>query len=160
MIVYRIFLWVHVISAACWILAFLTSLFYAFKVSGAAKTGEEKKFMQSERKATSIGAHVGSVGILISGPILSSISGGPQWGWFPFHQFTWLAIKQIVFIVILILVAFSVKKSLSFKKQIRGEGSDMVSKQARKKWKSAYLISLAVYILVVFNAYLGSAKPF
>jgi hypothetical protein len=53
-----------------------------------------------------------------------------------------------------------VKTSTAFKRQIRGENSEKVSKQARQKWKRTYMISLAVYLLVVLNTYLGSSKPF
>jgi hypothetical protein len=49
---------------------------------------------------------------------------------------------------------------MSFRRQIKGEGSDKISKQAREKWKSAYVISLSVYLLVVLNTILGSMKPF
>jgi uncharacterized membrane protein len=158
MLAYNIFKGIHILSAIVWLLAFLISLFWAVRALYASKTTREKQFMLRERKMTSIGAHFGAVGILITGSIISSI--GPAWGWFPFHTFTWLAVKQLVFIAILILVFFSVKKSNAFKKQIRGENSEKVSKQARQKWKRAYIISLAVYLLVVLNTYLGSAKPF
>jgi uncharacterized membrane protein len=158
MLAYHIFLGIHILSAITWLLAFLISLFWAIRAVNASKTPQEKQFMLRERKMTSIGAHFGAVGILITGSIISSI--GPAWGWFPFHMFTWLAVKQLVFIAILILVGISVKTSTSFKKQIRGENSEKVSKQARQKWKRTYMISLAVYLLVVLNTYLGSAKPF
>jgi uncharacterized membrane protein len=158
MLAYHIFLGIHILSAIAWLLAFLISLFWAFRVLRTPQTAQEKQFMLSERKITSIGAHFGAVGILITGSVISSI--GPAWGWFPFHIFTWLAVKQLVFIAILILVAFSVKTSTAFKKQIRGENSEIVSKQARQKWKRTYMISIAVYLLVVLNTYLGSAKPF
>jgi uncharacterized membrane protein len=158
MITYHIFLGIHILSAIAWLIAFVLSLFWAFRSWRSAGTDQEKHFMKRERRITSFGAHVGAVGILITGSIISSI--GPSWGWFPFHLFTWLAVKQLVFIAILILVYFSVRKSMSFRRQIKGEGSDKISKQAREKWKTAYGISLAVYLLVVLNTILGSTKPF
>jgi hypothetical protein len=158
MLIYNIFLGIHILSAITWLITFVLSLFWAFWVWRNAKNDREKGFMQRERKITSIGAHFGATGILISGAIISSI--GVHWGWFPFHRFTWLAVKQLVFIAILILVGISVKRSVVFKKQIKGEGSKMISKQARQKWRKAYIISLAVYLLVVLNTILGSMKPF
>jgi uncharacterized membrane protein len=158
MIIYHIFVGLHIIFAATWLVTFILSLFWVFRVWQAAKTPQEKIFMQRERKITNIGAHFGGVGILITGPVISSI--GIKWGGFPFHLYPWLAVKQIAFIIILILVFFSAKKGIAFKKQIRGEGSEMISKQAREKWWSAYAISLTVYLLVVLNTVLGSVKPF
>jgi uncharacterized membrane protein len=104
MLVYNIFHGIHIISAIAWLVAFVLSLFWAFKVWTSTGTDLEKKFMKRERRITSIGAHVGATGILITGAIISST--GPSWGWFPFHLFTWLAVKQLVFIAILVLVYF------------------------------------------------------
>src|SRR5699024_8996437 len=100
MFTYNVFLGIHILAAIVWLITFVLSLFWAFRVWQKSKTAQEKQFMLRERKITSIGAHAGATGILISGSIISSV--GIRWGWFPFHQFTWLAVKQLVFIAILI----------------------------------------------------------
>jgi uncharacterized membrane protein len=156
---YNIFYWLHIISYFSWLAAFAASLFLAFKAGRAFKSPGEKKFIKWERKVTSIGAHLGAAGILISGWVMSVIPGGPQWGWFNIPLYNWLAIKQLLFIIILILVGFSIAKSISFKKQISHDEGDLVSDQARQKWKSAYTISLVIYFLVAINTWLGLAKP-
>ena len=115
--------------------------------------------MKLERKSASIGAHLGSVGILISGSVMAVVPGGPQWGWFNIPLYNWLAIKQLLFIIILILVGFSIKKSMAFKKMVEEDVGNLVSDQARKKWKSAYTLSLVIYFLVAINTWLGIAKP-
>lgn len=157
---YQVFYWIHVISYISWLAAFIGSVFLAYKVGKAFETADEKRFMKLERKVTSIGAHLGAIGILISGGAMASIPGGPQWGWFNFSVYPWLGTKQVIFIIILVLVFFSIKRSVSFKKQLRGEGSELISKDARKKWKRAYNMSVAVYLLVVVNTILGLTKPF
>lgn len=113
--------------------------------------------MRLERLITSIGAHVGALGILISGSFMSLMPSGPQWGWFDVVLYPWLALKQILFIVILILVGFSIKRSLKFKKKLRRE--EVPSKETSKQWRRAYRMSMIVYILVVINTFLGLAKP-
>lgn len=113
--------------------------------------------MRLERRSTSIGAHVGAFGILISGAALVSIPSGPQWGWLNFQLYPWLVIKQILFLVILVLVGFSIKCSLAFKRELKLE-KEVLSSATSRKWKSAYRLSMAVYFLVVINTILGFSK--
>lgn len=157
---YQVFYWIHIVSYIAWLAAFVGSMFFAWKVGKAFQTPAEKKFMKFERLATSIGAHLGALGILISGGALASIPSGPQWGWFNFEQYAWLGVKQVLFLIILILVGFSIKRSRAYKKQVRSEESDRISQEARSKWNNAYKMSLVVYILVLVNTLLGLAKPF
>lgn len=157
---YNIFYWVHIVSYISWLLAFAGSLFFAWKAGKAFQTDSESKFMKLERKSTSIGAHLGALGILISGGAMASIPSGPQWGWFNFELHSWLAIKQAIFFIILILVGFSIKRSVAFKKELKAEDGERVGDDTRKKWRKAYNMSLIVYTLVVVNTLLGLFKPF
>lgn len=157
---YNIFYWIHIVSYISWLAAFVASMFLAYKVGKAYQTPDEKRYMKLERKATSIGAHIGALGILISGGAMASMPGGPEWGWFNTELYTWLAVKQAIFFLILILVGFSIKRSINFKKAVRSSGGDRISGDERAKWKKAFSLSLVVYLLVVVNTYLGLAKPF
>ncbi len=157
---YEIFYWIHIVSYISWLAAFVLSMFFAWKVGRAYQTDNEKKFMRSERLATSIGAHLGALGILISGGAMASIPAGPKWGWFNFGDFAWLGVKQVLFLLILVLVGFSIKRSVAFKKQLRNEEGDIPGPEARSRWNGAYRLSLVVYLLVLVNTLLGLAKPF
>lgn len=157
---YQIFYWIHIVSYILWLIAFVGSMFFAWKVGKAYQSADEKKFMKFERLSTSIGAHLGALGILISGGAMASIPSGPKWGWFNFEQFAWLGVKQVLFLLILVLVGFSIKRSVAYKKQVRDEEGGQISPEARMKWSSAYKMSLIVYILVLVNTLLGLAKPF
>ena len=155
---YEVFYWIHIVSYIAWLLAFVGSLFYGAKVQAEEDAVQKRKFMRAERFTTSIGAHVGALGILISGGALASIPSGPQWGWFSFQLYPWLALKQLIFVVILVLVGFSIKRSVAFKKRMRQE-EDVLSSETSDKWSKAYRMSLAVYLLVVVNTILGLWKP-
>jgi uncharacterized membrane protein len=156
---YQIFYWVHIVSYISWLVAFAGSLFYASKVRSEDDAVKKRKFMRSERLSTSIGAHIGALGILISGGAMASIPSGPQWGWFSFQAHSWLAVKQVIFIIILVLVGLSIKRSVAFKKQLKQEDG-VLSTNTSEKWASAYRMSLIVYILVVINTFLGLTKIF
>lgn len=157
---YQIFLWIHTISYISWLVAFAVSVFFAVKVRNEQDAVQKRKYMRSERLATSIGAHVGAVGILISGPAMVSLPGGQQWGWFDFQMHGWLAVKQIIFIVILIFVGLSIKRSVAFKKRLKQEDDNVLSTETSQKWEKAYRFSLIVYLLVVVNTFLGLVRPF
>lgn len=157
---YEVFYWIHIVSYISWLAAFVASMFFAWKVGKAYQTEKEKKFMKFERLATSIGAHLGALGILISGGAMASVPSGPKWGWFNFEQFAWLGVKQVLFLIILVLVGLSIKKSVAYKKQVRSEDSPNISPEARGKWNSAYKMSLIIYLMVLLNTLLGLAKPF
>jgi len=156
---YTIFYWIHIISYITWLLAFVGSLFFAWKAGKAYQTGQELTYMRFERKSTSLGAHIGALGILISGGALASIPSGPGWGWFDFEQHAWLGVKQVLFLLILVLVGFSIKRSIAFKKHLRNREDDTLDVSGREKWKKAYTLSMVVYSLVVLNTILGLFKP-
>ena len=157
--IYNIFYWLHIVSYISWLVAFAASLIFAFKAGRAVKSSRELVFIKWERKASSMGAHFGATGIIISGWVMSVVPGGPQWGWFNIPLYNWLALKQLLFIIILILVGFSIKKSISLKNKLKESGGELVSDQTRNQWKSAYTISLVIYIFVAINTWLGIAKP-
>src|SRR5699024_542171 len=155
---YQIFKWVHIISYICWLIAFAGSLWMAAKVREAGRADRKHKFMHWERRITNIGAHIGAMGILISGSAMAWLPAGPQWGWFNFRLYPWLGVKQVLFVIILFLVAWSIKKSKSFKETLKTEGR--IGPEISAQWSAAYRLSLLIYMLVVINTFLGFSKPF
>lgn len=153
---YDLFYWLHIISYLCWLLAFAGSLFYGFKIWQENNPRLQQNFMRFERLMTSIGAHIGALGILISGVALASM--GPyNWGWFRIQLYPWLAVKQLLFAIILILVGFSIRRSVNFKKKLQNE--KVTDGNKAESWRSAYRMSLMIYLLVVVNTILGLTKP-
>lgn len=158
---YTIFYWIHVVSYIAWLLAFVVSLFLLFRVRKGGPAGKVKRLMRSERLTTSIGAHLGVLGILISGGAMASMPGGPQWGWFSFESPNiWLAVKQALFFVILILVGFSIRQSRAFKNRLSAEPEGELGEDTVSQWTRAYRLSFVVYMLVLINTVLGLTEPF
>lgn len=157
---YDTFLDIHIFSYLIWLLAFAGSLYYYFRIVKSADAAYQRTLIVRERKLTSMGAHIGVVGILISGGAMVSLPSGPQWGWFPFEAYPWLAIKQVIFCVILVIVfGISIPVGVKLKKLMKSADTDTVNDQERQQWKKAWLISLAVYLLVVVNSFLGWFRP-
>lgn len=158
--VYSIFLLIHIISFLAWMAAFIVSIVFYLKVKNAINTQNEKKLILKERKLTMMIGHTAILGILVSGSVMVSISSGPQWGWFPFSQYGWLAAKQIIFIIILIL-AFGVSTPIDgkLKRMLKKDEQELMNDQQRSQWHKAWNITLIVNLLMIVNAYLGIFKP-
>ncbi len=154
---YDIFYWLHIVAYVVWLLAFAGSIFYGLRVKLNGDTIQKHKLMRVERLISSIGVHIGAVGILISGWVMVTIPSGPQWGWMNIQLYPWLTLKQILFVIILVMVGISIKRSMAFKKRLRRE-SEAGNAKTMKEWKSAYRISMGVYILVVVSTILGLTK--
>lgn len=158
--VYNIFLWIHTISYIIWLAAFVASLFYYRAIDGVKGTPREKTLVLSERKISSMGAHLAVIGILISGGAMVSIPSGNQWGWFPFSNYPWLALMQLIFLVILVIVfGVSMPAGIKLKKLFRATPNENMTDVQRSQWKKAWNISLVVYLLVVVDTLLGWFRP-
>ncbi len=157
---YNIFLWIHIFSYIIWLAAFVASIFYYKAINSASGTSREKSLVRSERKISSMGAHIAVLGILISGGAMVSIPSGPQWGWFPFSTYPWLAIKQVIFFIILVIVfGVSMPAGIKLKKLFRATPDETLTNEQRIQWKKAWNISLIVYLLVIINTLLGWFRP-
>lgn len=131
----------------------------ASKVREETDASRKSRYIRYERLITNIGAHLAALGILISGGGMVSLEEGPQWGWFDFQGHTWLAVKQLFFVLILVCIGLSVKRSRALKREIR-KFDQMMNDHISDKWSAAYRMSLLVYMLVLMNTFLGFVKPF
>ncbi len=156
---YQTFYSLHVYSYVIWLLAFAGSLLLASKVREEADASRKSRYIRYERLITNIGAHLAALGILISGGGMVSLEEGPQWGWFDFQGHTWLAVKQLFFVLILVCIGFSVKRSRTLKRVVR-KSDQLMNDRISNKWSAAYRMSLLVYMLVLMNTFLGFVKPF
>lgn len=155
---YELFWWIHILSYLIWLCAFAGSLVYGFRIYKAKGASTTYKLIQTERMLTKWGTMVGAGGIIISGWVLSSISQGPQWGWFDIQLYPWLALKQLLFVIILILIAIDLKRSRALAKRLQSDDPNP-EKLSVKMWSAAYRFSIAVYIFVVISTLLGWYKP-
>ncbi len=155
---YELFRWIHILSYLIWLCAFAGSLVYGFRIYQSENKFTANTLIQSERLLTKWGYVFGAVWIIISGWVLSTISQGPQWGWFDIQLYPWLALKQLLYVIILILIAIDLRRSKNLAQWMEankeGENREVVN-----KWGTAYRISIAIYILVVISTLLGWYKP-
>lgn len=154
---YEVSRWIHILSNLLWLCAFVGSLLYGIRIYKTKKSSSADNLIQIERLLAKWGTVVGAGGIIVSGWALSSIAQGPQWGWFDILLYPWLALKQLLFVIILVLIVIDLNRSKKLIKEI--QSGDLAGKQSVEKWSAVYYYTVAVYILVVISTLLGWYKP-
>ncbi len=155
---YEFFRWTHIFSYLIWLCALAGSLVYGIRIYLIKSPPTIYKLIQTERLITKWGHILGAGGIIVSGWVLSTITQGPQWGWFDVQLYPWLALKQLLFVIILLLIIVDLKRSKKLARQLRSRDLDS-EKLSVKKWSAAYRFSMTVYLLVVISTLLGWYKP-
>lgn len=159
---YTIFVILHVLSAGVWIgLGVVTILTNNFRIRAAGTLGE-LYLMRLTLICGGVMGNIGGIGILISGPAMAGIHHLP---WFAFSTFPWLAIKQVVFVIVL-AVTFAIYVPRS-KKIGRRVGEEMggahpasgASAELRAMFDRLITISMVIQALVLVNIILGVWQP-
>lgn len=154
---YEFFRWIHIFSYLIWLCAFGGSLVYGIRIYLAEDLSDLNNLIHIERLVTKWGHILGVGGIIVSGWVLSVISQGPQWGWFNIQLYPWLTLKQLLFLIILILITIDLRRSKILAQWMQANKNNQVS--IVKKWRGAYRFSFTVYLLVVISTLLGWFKP-
>ncbi|TNE73305.1 hypothetical protein EP331_04810 [bacterium] len=149
--------YIHIASYIIWLLSFFGSVYFFFKIRSATSDGKPQ-LMRKERLISSMGGHLGFLGIFLSGGAMVSIKSGPKWGWFNFTDFAWLAWKQVFFFVALVIIgALVMPGSAKIKRLVANNGS---LDEIEQLWTKTFFFSLLVYVIVFINTLLGLEKPF
>lgn len=154
---YDLIKYIHIFSYIIWLSSFFISVFYFFKIRSAGNDGKPD-LMRKERLYSSVGGHLGFLGIFLTGGILVSLKSGPKWGWFNFEQHAWLGVKQVLFFIALILIgAIVMPGSAKLKRMIQNNAAIT---EIEDVWAKTFFFSLLVYTIVWINTLLGLQKPF
>lgn len=99
---YNIFLFLHIFFAGMVLSLFPFSIFMKKKVARSKGTPVELYNIQMEFAVGRFMGMIGGIGLLIAGGAMTGIGKMP---WFAFgnEQYLWLAIKQVVYVVVLIV---------------------------------------------------------
>ena len=158
---YTVFVILHIISAGTWIgLGVVTVLLTGLRKKAQGTLGE----LYLIRAGVLFGAvmgNIGGIGILITGGAMAGI----RYSWFPFSTLPWLAIKQTIFVILLIMTfAIMVPKS----KKIRAmSGEELGGKNPgggaslalRTMMDQVHTIGMFMQMLILTNIILGEWQP-
>jgi len=159
---YTAFVILHVLSAGVWIgLGVVTVLTNNFRIRAAGTLGE-LYLMRATLIFGAVMGNIGGIGILITG---SAIAGIQHLPWFAFSTVPWLAIKQLVFVIVLamtfgIYVPRSKKIGRRIGEEMGGANPGLgASPELRTMFDRLVTISLAIQMLVLLNIILGEWRP-
>ncbi|SRR5579883_844669 len=157
---YTLFVILHIISVGV-IIGLIVSMIIgtALRKKVAGTPGEIAAMRNGAVMAERMSI-IGSNGILITGIVMTLL----QYSFFPFSTFPWLAIKQTVFAIILI-ISFSMlmpngkrihkkaEEELSSPNAAHGASDEL-----RKMVNRQYAVAMFVAVLVLINISLGESK--
>jgi hypothetical protein len=142
----------HIIFAGAWLLSFISdSLLKKFILANTNKSGE-RKFIHLYLSFINLGGMIGASGIMLTGILMVIINDG--YGFFQMGNNHWLATKQILMIVLLLLIgAFIIPTA----KQVRAaigidlETGSPISADGYKNLKKLFTLNRVVSIIVLIN---------
>jgi hypothetical protein len=108
-----------------WLSAFAGSFLFGLRIFGTQNPSVVAGLIQTERRLAKWGTVAGAGGIIISGWLLSTLPQGPQWGWFDVPLYPWLALKQLFFIVLVILIAIDIRRTNRILSLLQSENSPL-----------------------------------
>ncbi len=160
MSIYTIFVILHILSVGVIIGLLVSTIIGTALRKKVMGTPAEIAAMRNGAVMAERMSMIGSNGILITGIVMTLL----QYSFFPFGSFPWLAIKQVVFVIIL-AISFSMlmpngkkihkraDEELAGPNAARGASDDL-----RKMVNRQYAIVMFVALLVLINVTLGESK--
>jgi hypothetical protein len=152
----------HIISAGIWVALGVVAIFLNSFRKRVAGTAGELYLMRALIMFGAIMGNIGGIGILITGGAMT----GMVWhAWFDFNLLPWLATKQVIYVVLLIMT-FGIMLPVS-KKAGRMIAEEMAglnpaggaSAALRSTMDRVVAIGLFMQLLIITNIVLGEWGP-
>lgn len=140
---------IHIICAGIWLVTFFTDTIFKNKIKSSFDK-PDKQMISLYLKFGNLFGSIGSLGILITGIILVSMN--PGYGFFDMTSNHWLATKQIIMVVILILIFTQIiptakKLNTEIENNLNENSTDELKSNLNKMFK----VTASVNGLVVLN---------
>jgi hypothetical protein len=160
---YNIFLFLHIFFAGMVLSLFPFSLFMKGRKARSKGTPVELYHIQMEFGVGRFMGMIGGIGLLVAGGAMAGIGKMP---WFDFgnDQYLWLAIKQTVYVFVLILnfgfmMPVAKKAMPLIAKQLATGGAGGATEEIRALAAKASVIGALMGLLGLTNALLGVFGP-
>ena len=139
---YPTYVTLHIIFSGIWLSFFVTEIIFRKKINNGFSVKENTS---NYLALTNIFGIIGTVGILVTGILLVLNSG---YGFFDMTSNHWLATKQIILVIILILTGAIV---IPTAKKIRIEIESNVEELTLSSLKKLFKTNLIINLLVILN---------
>ncbi|MHB8904932.1 MAG: hypothetical protein ACYC6D_02275 [Melioribacteraceae bacterium] len=142
----------HAVFAGIWLINLLTDfLLRGYVITNKNKIGE-KKFIHLYLTFANLFGMIGATGILITGIIL--VMNNPAYGFFSMSSNHWLATKQILMVLLLIILGGFV---IPTAKKVRAaigkdlENQSVISEDGYKNLQKLFKLNMAINVIVLIN---------
>lgn len=143
---------IHILSAVVWLGYVPSDIVLRRQINNSRGTSGEKNLISSYLILTNIAGIIGMSGLLFTGIILVSVI--PYYFFFNFASNHWLAAKQVIMVVLIILVfAFLIPKAKELRTTLNNEKLSQVplSDKAHRDLKNLETIISIIDVLVLLN---------
>ena len=151
----------HVVFAGIWLINLLTdSILRRYILANKNKIGE-KKFIHLYLTFVNLFGMIGAIGILITG--ITVVVQNPAYGFFSMSSNHWLATKQILMVVLLVILGGFIIPTAKKIRAVIGkdlENQDVMSEDGYKNLQKLFKLNTAINIIVLINFLLAITHRF
>lgn len=156
---YPTLLTLHIIFAGIWLINLVTDSILKNKVKHELKNQSGTQMISLYLSFDNLLGMIGAVGILVTGILLVSMN--PGFGFFDMTANHWLATKQIIMVVILILIFTAIiPTAKKIRSEIKNNISESSSEDLQKNLAKLFKINASVNGLVFLNFLLAITHRF
>lgn len=156
---YLTFKILHILCASAVLALIPLSMWFRSYIKKVSGTPAELTAIATEFGIGRFMGMIGTIGLLVTGGAMTGIA---HYGWFDFTNYAWLAWKQTVYVIIL-MISFgtmvpTAKKTMPLvmaKMKTGGLADDTIRAGARR----AAIIGTTMQVLALLNLVLGTVKP-
>ena len=146
---YQTFVALHIIFAGMWLIFFAADIIIKNKITKAVNHEVKNELISLYLQLTNLFGIVGAIGIAVTGIIL--VMQNPGYGFFDMSHAHWLATKQIILVIILILTfAKLIPDSKKLRVSLTGSNSELISVNLKKVFNTNMIINSLVLLNFLF----------
>jgi uncharacterized membrane protein len=142
----------HIIFAGGWLISLITDIILKRFITRSKGTNSEKVLIDLYLTATNLPGIISSSGILLTGILMILLN--PGYGFFDMSANHWLATKQILMVVLLLIIfVFVIPAAKKIRNEINAEmeSTSKISDDTYKYLSKIYKLNMTVNIIVVLN---------
>ena len=143
--IFPIYITLHIIFAGIWLSFFIIEIFLRSKINKGISVKEN---VSNYLTFANVFGNIGAIGILLTGILLVVNSG---YGFFDMSSNHWLASKQIILVVILIVTfAMVIPNMKKVRKDLNSDSETLPNGNLKKLFKANLIINILVLLNFIF----------
>ena len=147
--IYSTLVTLHIIFAGIWISNLLADSFFRKQIITSKNSSDERKFINIYLKFINFLSSISATGILLTGILLVLNSG---YGFFRMTDNHWLATKQILMVVLLLIIGtIIIPTAKKLRVSLGSDYENNLSDESRSLLKKLFNFNTIINIIVIIN---------